>query len=193
MEVPDVYGLHFISGCNKTGGRIGLHNIVRNVVAKELGDLGIGMVDLEPPDLIREVMPNSGERPDICLRVVSTAASGKPYKVLDVAVVNPFPGTKNGNWGSMTRREALTSQKLAKRRVAQKDSVYKIFHENADLASKIEFSGIVFETTGGVEASAERFFRERARESAAVTGRQVGSIFQNMMRKISAGLQKGSS
>jgi len=91
----------------------------------------------------------------------------------------------------MTRREAMTSQKLAKRRVAQNDSDYMINHENADLAAKIEFSGIVFETTGGVEVSAERFFRERARESAAVTGRQVGSIFQNMMRKISAALQKG--
>jgi hypothetical protein len=113
-----------------------------------------------------------------------------------VAVVNPFPGTeqvaKKGNWGLITRREALISQKLAKRRVAQKESVYKIyFQENADLAAKIEFSGIVFETTGGLEVSAERFFRERAKESAAMTGRQVETIFQNMMRKISTALQKG--
>jgi hypothetical protein len=186
----DVYGLHFISGCNKTGCRIGLHDVVKNEVYNVLKDLGTGVVDLEPTDILKEVDPTDGKRPDVCMRVVSTAATGKPYKALEVALTNPFAGPKSGIW-KVSRQQALVPQRQARKAVSRKHSIYPQFRTNAELAAKFDFHPIVLETTGRLEDGAVEFFQERARESAAVQGRPAGTIFMTMMKQLSTAFQKG--
>ena len=179
MVTPDVYGLHFCSGCNKDGVRIQTHDRIRDQFERILRYCDILTVR-EERNVFRGVDPDNGKRPDIS----ALNLPGKTIKqLLDIRLTSPVPATNPEN--------LLMPQAVIPLRAAKKayDEKMRKFNEDAN-NSNLGFIPIVFEITGKMHPVTRDLLHQVIQQKARLKVAPFAAMWKYWVSSLMVTLQK---
>ena len=182
---PDVFGIHFCTGCNKDGVRIQSHDRVRDQLDRILRYCDILTVR-EERNVFRGEDPDNGKRPDIS----ALNLPGKTVKyLLDIRLTSPIPAI---NPESLTLAQAKIPLRAANKAYAEKK---KKFDEDAN-NSNLGFLPVIFEITGKMHPEVRTLLQDiitqKARQNsapfAAIWKYWISSLMMTLQKKLAEGI-----
>jgi hypothetical protein len=182
---PDIYGIHFCTGCNKDGVRIQSHDRIRDQLDRILRYCNILTVR-EEKNVFRGNDPENGKRPDIS----ALNLPGKTVKyLLDVRLTSPIPAI---NPESLTLAQAKIPCRAANKAFAEK---MKKFHEDAS-NNNLGFLPVIFEITGKMHPEVRTLLhsivsqksKQNSAPFAAIWKYWISSLMMTLQKKLVEGI-----
>ena len=176
---PDIYGIHFCTGCNDDGVRIQTHDRTRDQFERILRYCNI-LTTREEKNIFRGQDPDNGKRADIS----ALNLPGKTVKhLLDIRLTSPIPAT---NPERLTLAQAKVPLRAANKSYEEKMRKYAADADDNNLG----FIPIVFEITGRMHPATRDLLHEVIAQKARDKVAPFASMWKYWISSLMITIQK---